>query len=153
VLGTGNRDEDFVLGYYTLFGDGAVHISPIGNISKRLVRELARYLGFPDLADRVPTAGLEPGQTDFKDIGYSYDSAEVIIEGLLQGFSPDGLAVHSQVVPLVKRDLAAYARMYGRPKFSSAAEVIEDVARRNRIAKAKAEILHPPAAPLTLRYE
>ena len=37
VLGTGNKDEDFGVGYYTLFGDGAVHLSPIGNLSKRLV--------------------------------------------------------------------------------------------------------------------
>jgi NAD+ synthase len=71
VAGTGNKDEDFGIGYYTLFGDGAVHFSPIGGLSKRLVREMARYLGFNDLANREPDAGLEVGETDFKALGYS----------------------------------------------------------------------------------
>jgi NAD+ synthase len=35
LAGTGNKDEDFSIGYYTLFGDGAVHMSPIGNLPKR----------------------------------------------------------------------------------------------------------------------
>ena len=69
VIGTGNRDEDYGVGYYTLFGGGAVHLSPIGNLPKRMVREMAAYLGFDDLAERVSTAGLEPGQTCFKDLG------------------------------------------------------------------------------------
>ena len=62
VIGTGNKDEDYGVAYYTLFGDGAVHLSPIGNLPKRLVREMAAYLGFDDLSGRVSTAGLEPGQ-------------------------------------------------------------------------------------------
>lgn len=61
VAGTGNKDEDFGIGYYTLFGDGAVHMSPIGNLSKRLVYQMASYLGFEDIANKEPTAGLEPG--------------------------------------------------------------------------------------------
>ena len=43
VIGTGNKDEDYGVAYYTLFGDGAVHLSPIGNLPKRLVREMAAY--------------------------------------------------------------------------------------------------------------
>src|SRR4030042_4379338 len=71
VIGTGNKDEDFGVGYYTLFGDGAVHLSPIGALSKRLVREMGKYLGLAeDIVNRVPTAGLEQGQTDFGDLGY-----------------------------------------------------------------------------------
>ncbi|MBI5698415.1 MAG: NAD(+) synthase, partial [Thaumarchaeota archaeon] len=80
VAGTGNKDEDFSIGYYTLFGDGAVHISPIGALPKRLVRQMASYLGFSNLANRTPTAGLEPGQTDFRDLGYDYDLVEIVIE-------------------------------------------------------------------------
>ena len=45
LAGTGNRDEDFGIGYYTLFGDGAVHISPIAGLPKRLVREMAAFVG------------------------------------------------------------------------------------------------------------
>ena len=81
VAGTGNKDEDFGIGYYTLFGDGAVHISPIGNLSKRLVRQIACYFGFEEIAKRIPTAGLEPGQTDYKDLGYDYDVVELVSEG------------------------------------------------------------------------
>jgi NAD+ synthase len=58
VAGTGNKDEDFGIGYYTLFGDGAVHLSPIGGLSKRLVREMASFLGLGGhIVNRVPTAG------------------------------------------------------------------------------------------------
>ena len=61
VIGTGNKDEDYGVAYYTLFGDGAVHMSPIGNLPKRLVREMAAYLGFDDLSGRVSTAGPGAG--------------------------------------------------------------------------------------------
>src|SRR3989339_2218766 len=96
VLGTGNKDEDFGVGYYTLFGDGAVHFSPIGELHKRQVRQVATYLGFADLAQRVPTAGLEPGQTDFKDLGYSYETVELVTMGREQGFSKEQLFGQSQ---------------------------------------------------------
>jgi NAD+ synthase len=83
VAGTGNRDEDFGIGYYTLFGDGAVHISPIAGLPKRLVREMAAFLGLDkQIIHREPTAGLEPQQSDFKDLGYDYDVVENVTEGL-----------------------------------------------------------------------
>ncbi|MFH0798159.1 MAG: NAD(+) synthase [Candidatus Woesearchaeota archaeon] len=153
VLGTGNRDEDYCIGYYTLFGDGAVHISPIGNLSKRLVRDMARYLGFSDLADRVPSAGLEPGQTDFKDLGYDYDAVELVIEGLTQGLSISELSTHPKVEPLVSSQLRIYEKVCGKKKFNSVDEVIGDIMRRNMIAKGKAEIVSPPCAPVTLEYK
>ena len=153
VLGTGNRDEDFGIGYYTLFGDGAVHVSPIGNLSKRLVRDMARYLGFSDLADRIPSAGLEPGQTDFKDLGYDYDAVEIVVEGLCQGFNKPELSAHPQIEPLVNNQLRVYEKVYGKRKFSSVDEVIDDIMRRNMIAKGKAEIVSPSCAPVTLEYK
>ncbi|MFA6605169.1 MAG: NAD(+) synthase [Patescibacteria group bacterium] len=88
ILGTGNRDEDYCLGYFTKRGDGQVDISPIGDISKRHVKELASYLGVPkELVERTPTAGLWPGQTDEKELGFSYLEAETVIEGRDQGLS------------------------------------------------------------------
>ena len=70
VLGTGNRDEDYCLGYFTKRGDGAVDLSPIGALSKRNVRRLARHLGVPErIVARVPTAGLWEGQTDEGELG------------------------------------------------------------------------------------
>lgn len=146
VIGTGNRDEDFGIGYYTLFGDGAVHISPIGNLPKRLVREMARHLGFPELADRVPSAGLEEGQTDRKDLGYDYDVVELVIEGIEQGFEHDELKNHPQVKEMVMPQLAA-------SKFNTVEDVVDDILKRHYCsAKPKAAIVHPPVAPVTLEY-
>lgn len=153
LLGTGNRDEDYGLGFYTLFGDGAVHCSPIGALPKRLVRQLATYLGFQDLAYRVSTPGLEPGQTSFRDIGYDYEFAEVVLEGIDQGFTPIELAIHSQVLPFAEQQIAKYARLYGKPKFTSSEEMIQDILQRHEGALHKAELMTPKIAPVTLRYE
>ena len=82
VMGTGNHDEDYVLGYFTKRGDGAVDNNILGNLPKRLVRELAEFLGVPKrLVKRIPTAGLEEGQTDEKDLGMNYEQAEIIQRG------------------------------------------------------------------------
>lgn len=89
VLGTGNQDEDFCIGYFTKYGDGGVDISPIGNLSKRLVRVLASYVGVSDtIIQREPTARLWPGQTDKAELGYDYDPhVETIIAGFEQGYN------------------------------------------------------------------
>lgn len=152
VVGTGNRDEDFGVGYYTLFGDGAVHMSPLGNLPKRLVRELACYLGFPKLAERVATAGLEEGQTDFKDLGYSYGMVEIVSEGFLQDFSHDEILLHPQILTQAEIELRMYKETFGTEKFSNAEILIKDIFWRNKIATAKSDIIHPPVATITLRY-
>lgn len=152
LTGTGNKDEDFGVGYYTLFGDGAVHMSPIGNLPKRLVRQLARHHGFKDLADRAPSAGLEPGQTDLKDLGYSYSVVELVTRGFEQGLRPKKLARHSQVAPLVAKEITQYQQKFGEAKFTTVKQVVEDIARRHESARRKAGILHPPMAPVTLKY-
>ncbi len=153
VAGTGNRDEDYGIGYYTLFGDGAVHISPIGELPKRLVRQMAEHLGFKDLANREPTAGLEPGQTDFKDLGYRYDAVELIIAGKDQGFSKEELAVHPQVRGIVEPQLEEYQKTFGKYKFNTADEIIYDVLKRHQIARKKVEIVSPPVAPIMKVYK
>lgn len=146
VLGTGNKDEDFGIGYYTLFGDGAVHLSPLGNLPKRLVREMAEYLGFKEIAYREPSAGLEPGQTDFKDLGYGYDAVELIIEGKEQGFTKEELLKLDQVKYMVEPQLK-------KSKFNKVEDVVEDVLRRHyTMALPKMEIIHPAAAPVSLEY-
>jgi NAD+ synthase len=86
IMGTGNRDEDYILGYFTKRGDGAVDNNILGNVPKRLVRQLAAYLGAPeDLVNRVPTAGLWPGQTDEGEMGISYAELDDILERLQKG--------------------------------------------------------------------
>jgi NAD+ synthase len=154
LAGTGNRDEDFGIGYYTLFGDGAVHLSPIAGLSKRLVREMALFLGVDEtIVNRVPAAGLEPGQSDFKDLGYEYDVVELVTEGLEQGFTSKQLATHDQVAPVVEKQIAHYQSAYGEPQLDSIEKVIADIHRRHLMAMGKVKIVHPPTPQITLTYD
>jgi NAD+ synthase len=154
LAGTGNRDEDFGIGYYTLFGDGAVHISPIAGLSKRLVREMAAFLGIDEtIIHRTPTAGLEPGQSDFKDLGYDYDVVERVTAGLEQGFSKQELVAHDQLAPLVEKQIEQYRSIYGNPQLTSVEQVIDDIIRRHQTALAKVKIIHPPTPEITLTFE
>lgn len=153
IAGTGNKDEDFGIGYYTLFGDGAVHLSPIGGLSKRLVREMAAFLGLdPAIVSRVPTAGLEPGQSDYKDLGYDYDVVELVSEGHVQGFTLAELVRHPQIEALVETQLSHYEKVFGTARFTSVKQVVEDVLRRHEIAKGKMKIIHPPSPAISLTY-
>ncbi|MEJ2169984.1 MAG: NAD(+) synthase [Desulfobacterales bacterium] len=154
VAGTGNRDEDFGIGYYTLFGDGAVHISPIAGLPKRLVRKMGAYLGLNDrIVHRAPTAGLEPGQSDFKDLGYDYDVVELVTEGLDQGLTADQLIAHEQIKSLVAGQIEAYRSSFGETKFETVGQVVEDIARRHRVAQKKFQIVHAPSPAITLTYQ
>jgi NAD+ synthase len=153
IAGTGNRDEDFGIGYYTLFGDGAVHISPIAGLSKRLVREMAAYLGIDQrIIKREPTSGLELGQSDFKDLGYDYDVVELMTEGSVQGFSVDELVTHEQVTLLVEQQIRQYQNVFGKAKFQTVEQVVSDVLKRHAQAENKMKILHPPTPDITLHF-
>jgi NAD+ synthase len=154
LAGTGNKDEDFGIGYYTLFGDGAVHISPIAGLPKRLVREMAAYLSLDkQIIQREPTAGLEPGQSDFKDLGFDYDVVELVTEGLDQGFSKEALGKHEQIVARVESQIKQYKKTYGSALFTSVEEIVADVLKRHQQARGKMKIIHPPTPRITLSYE
>jgi NAD+ synthase len=154
VIGTGNKDEDFGVGYYTLFGDGAVRLSPLGMLPKRLVRELASYLGFPDLAYRVSSPGLEPGQTAFKDLGYKYETVvELYANGIEQGFTREELLAHPQLIAEAEKNILEYQNAFQCQKFNSPVELIRDIERRNKSAIGKARVVSPPMAKITLEYE
>jgi NAD+ synthase len=152
VLGTGNFDEDYGIGYYTLFGDGAVHISPIGALHKRLVKQIAAANGFEDIAQREPTAGLEPGQTDFGDLGYTYETIEIVILGTLQGMAWEELATHPQVEAAFKADGERFKKLFGKSKYSSAAEMVKDIKIRNKTAKSKSSLISPPIPKISLNF-
>lgn len=82
VIGTGNLSEDFI-GYDTKGGDALCDFFPIGELFKSEVYQLAEHLGLPEeLIDRVPSAGLWPGQTDEGELGHSYDSMEPVIKAI-----------------------------------------------------------------------
>jgi NAD+ synthase len=81
VMGTGNKSE-ILVGYFTKFGDGGVDFSPIGDLYKTEVRELARTVGIPgNIIDKVPSAGLWQGQTDEGELGISYERLDQILLG------------------------------------------------------------------------
>lgn len=154
IAGTGNKDEDFGIGYYTLFGDGAVHLSPIGGLSKRLVREMASFLGLGGhIVNRVPTAGLEPGQSDYKDLGYDYDVVELVSEGFAQGLTAAELSRHEQIVPVIEKQMEHYKQVFGAAKLTRVEQIVADVLRRHEIAKGKIKIIHPPSPKISLTYE
>ena len=72
VVGTGNRTE-LMLGYFTLHGDGACALEPIGHLYKTEVRMLAKYLNIPKIIiTKHPSAGLWDGQTDEGELGWKY---------------------------------------------------------------------------------
>ncbi len=148
VIGTGNKDEDYGVGYYTMFGDGAVHVNPIGNLPKRLVRQIADYFGFYEIAKKTPAAGLELGQTDFRDLGYDYYAVELVLEGIQQGFSRTELYNHSQIKDTITPQLKF-------SKFNNIEDIVDDILWRHKnIALSKQDLIHPPAAPINnLRYE
>jgi len=78
VVGTGNKVEDFGVGFYTKHGDGGVDISPIGDCKKTEVWELGRELKILDeIINAKPTDGLwHDGRTDEDQLGLSYKELE-----------------------------------------------------------------------------
>lgn len=78
VAGTGNKVEDFGVGFYTKYGDGGVDISPIADLMKTEVYALAEYLGVnQEVIDAPPTDGLwGDDRTDEDQIGASYPELE-----------------------------------------------------------------------------
>lgn len=81
VAGTDNAPESYT-GYFTKYGDGGVDILPITSLTKTEVRAWAAQLGLPEsIVNRVPTAGLWPGQTDEQEMGITYDMLDRYILG------------------------------------------------------------------------
>lgn len=78
VVGTGNKVEDFGIGFFTKYGDGGVDISPIGSLYKSQVYHMGREMGIiSEILSAVPTDGLwEDGRTDEDQIGFTYDELE-----------------------------------------------------------------------------
>ncbi len=78
VAGTGNKVEDFGVGFYTKYGDGGVDLSPIADLMKSEVYDLAAYLDVPESIQKAqPTDGLfGDSRTDEDQIGASYDELE-----------------------------------------------------------------------------
>ena len=78
VVGTGNKVEDFGVGFYTKYGDGGVDISPIADCTKTQVWELGKYLGVSEkIINSEPTDGLwNDGRNDVQQLGMTYEELE-----------------------------------------------------------------------------
>jgi len=78
VVGTGNKVEDFGVGFYTKYGDGGVDISPIADCTKTQVWEMGEQLGIlKEIIKADPTDGLwEDGRPDVQQLGISYQDLE-----------------------------------------------------------------------------
>ena len=78
VVGTGNKVEDFGVGFYTKYGDGGVDISPIADCTKSQVWDMGKELGILDeIIKAQPTDGLwDDGRTDVGQLGMSYKELE-----------------------------------------------------------------------------
>jgi|TARA_B110000196_G_scaffold171167_1_gene146962 NAD+ synthase len=78
VVGTGNKVEDFGVGFFTKYGDGGVDISPIADLTKSEVRSLSKELDIPsDILNAPPTDGLwDDDRTDEQQLGLTYEELE-----------------------------------------------------------------------------
>jgi NAD+ synthase len=78
VVGTGNKVEDFGVGFYTKYGDGAVDISPIADCNKSEVWEIGKSINIlQEIIDAAPTDGLwDDGRTDEGQLGLKYEELE-----------------------------------------------------------------------------
>lgn len=84
VVGTDHSAEN-ITGFYTKWGDGACDLAPLFGLNKRQVRQLAAYLGAPDLlVKKAPTADLEDNKPQLEDevaLGLTYDQIDDFLEG------------------------------------------------------------------------
>ena len=82
VVGTGNKVEDYGVGFFTKYGDGGVDIAPIADLYKTEVWELGKFLGVDQrIIEAEPTDGLwDDGRTDEDQLGVSYADLEEAME-------------------------------------------------------------------------
>ena len=81
VVGTGNKVEDFGIGFYTKYGDGGVDVSPIADLLKSEVYELGNHLNLPkEILSATPTDGLwDDNRNDEDQIGATYNEIEWVM--------------------------------------------------------------------------
>jgi len=82
VVGTGNKVEDYGVGFYTKYGDGGIDIAPIADLYKTEVWKLGKFLGINSrIINAKPTDGLwDDGRTDEDQLGASYAELEEAME-------------------------------------------------------------------------
>ena len=116
VVGTGNKVEDYGIGFYTKYGDGGVDIAPIADLYKTEVWELGRHLGVDQrIIDAAPTDGLwEDSRTDETQVGASYEDLEWVMDSeiFIHEKNPES-ATMWRGVPLTDQQKSAI-KQYGK---------------------------------------
>ncbi len=109
VAGTGNKIEDFGIGFYTKYGDGGVDISPIADLAKSEVYDIGRQLGISQaIIAAPPTDGLwTDDRSDESQIGATYPELEWAMQFDAHPDSEDGLNTR-------QRDVLAIYRQFHR---------------------------------------
>ncbi|RKS25831.1 NAD+ synthase [Flavobacterium endophyticum] len=105
VVGTGNKVEDFGVGFYTKYGDGGVDVSPIADLMKSEVFQLAAFLGVPtSILNAAPTDGLfGDDRSDEDQLGASYDELEWAMNAAEDGKAKDFSGREAEVFSIYKR--------------------------------------------------
>lgn len=104
VAGTGNKVEDFGIGFYTKYGDGGVDLSPIADLMKSEVYALGAELGVGnDILTAAPTDGLHTdGRTDEDQIGATYDELEFAMDFRAHGGKTDDEGLTERQVEVIR---------------------------------------------------
>ena len=100
VAGTGNKVEDFGVGFYTKYGDGGVDLSPIADLMKSEVFQLGAYLKIPNsILTAAPTDGLfGDDRTDEDQLGASYDELEWAMDANDSKTDPNTFSERQKIV-------------------------------------------------------
>lgn len=103
VAGTGNKVEDFGIGFYTKYGDGGVDLSPIADLLKTEVYEVGRFLGVAEsIMKAAPTDGLwGDDRTDEDQIGATYPEMEWAMKMKDEGKTPNDFSGREKEVFLI----------------------------------------------------
>lgn len=110
VVGTENKSE-YLLGYFTRFGDEASDIEPLRNLYKTQVYEIAKYLKIPQkIINKIPSAGLWEDQTDEDEFGFTYKEADQILSLLYDENKTINEVIKKDFSPLVVKKVSAWVK-------------------------------------------
>lgn len=101
VVGSSDKSEAMI-GYFTKWGDGAADIAPLLDLYKTQIRDLAFHLKIPsEIVNKPSTPGLLPNQTAEKDLGFNYETLDLILYGLEHFMTPTKIAEQLSLSPKI----------------------------------------------------
>jgi len=105
VCGSSDKSET-MMGYFTKWGDVAADISPLMDLYKTQVRQLAAYIGIPsEIIAKPSTPQLWPGQLAEEELGIQYETLDLILLGLENFMPPEEIADQLKLPPKLVKDI------------------------------------------------